>query len=233
MKYLCCFIFLLLNNILNAHTSFLLIGNTKVEIIHHRGRGKTFVHLHENETTALKAIKAYVKKHGGSFITLKHSGERNIVFTLKNKRYEFDPNRIFTDRGIKKTLQQFGSYSPRAQTEVKKLANKIKAILPPTKIIAVHNNKDYSLRDYFPEKPLAADAKAIHYLSKNSIRNFYFVTKKEEFLRLKALKFNVALQARKATDDGSLSFYLGKKNYINIEAAYNAFPQQVKMLAHA
>ncbi|WP_332248015.1 hypothetical protein [Legionella tunisiensis] len=78
------------------------LGNTKVKIIKQNGSGKTFIHLHENEKTALEAAKTFIKKKGGTLITLRHSGTRNIVFHLRRVRYEFDPNRIFTDRGIKK-----------------------------------------------------------------------------------------------------------------------------------
>lgn len=79
-----------------------MVGDEQVEIKHTVGRGKTFIHVHHNEQTALKAAQAVVKREGGSLITLVHSGGRNIVFNLHNKRYEFDPNRIFTDNGIKK-----------------------------------------------------------------------------------------------------------------------------------
>lgn len=227
--YLC----LIATSLVHAKTYTVKLGKTKVNIIKQYGKGKTFVHLHENEVTALKAAKTYIAHKGGTLITLKHSGKRNIVFYLRNVRYEFDPNRIFTDKGIKKTLKKLGPYSIAAHHEVKKFANKIKRLLPKGKIIAVHNNRDYSMKEYFPHHPLAGDVRALHYYPKNSYRNFYFVTKSKEYNRLANLKFNVALQANKASDDGSLSFYLGKKNYINIESAYDALKEQVKMIYHA
>lgn len=79
-----------------------MVGDEPVIIQQTKGQGKTFVHVHHNEQTALKAAKAVIRKEGGSLITLIHSGGRNIVFHLHNQRYEFDPNRIFTDKGIKK-----------------------------------------------------------------------------------------------------------------------------------
>ena len=52
-----------------------MLGGTTVIIKKERyGRGKNFVHLHQNETTALKAAKAVVKEHGGSLLTLVHPG---------------------------------------------------------------------------------------------------------------------------------------------------------------
>lgn len=214
-----------------VHT--LKLGNTKVEIIKTNGKGKTFIHVHENETTALAAARLYIIKKGGTLITLKHSGKRNIVFYLKGIRYEFDPNRIFTNQGIKNTLHKYGHYSQDAYLAVKKLSKEILCLIPPGKIVAVHNNKDYSLKEYFPNQPLAADTKALAYQPHTSLRNFYFVTKGQEFSRLKRLKYNVALQSKKAQNDGSLSYYFSKKNYINIEAAYGALNAQLKMLRSA
>lgn len=232
MRYLFC-LFIVLSSLAYGKTYTVKLGNTKVAIIKQVGRGKTLVHVHENEITALKAARLYIAKHGGTLITLKHSGKRNIVFHLKGKRYEFDPNRIYTNRGIRRTLKRFGSYSLPAHREVKKLAIKIKRLLPKGKIIAVHNNRDYSIKEYFPKHPLAGDVRAINYLSNSNYRNFYFVTQKKEYNRLERHKLNVALQSRKAQDDGSLSYFLAKRNYINIEAAYGALQAQLKMIRYA
>ncbi|WP_133128719.1 protein tyrosine phosphatase [Legionella nagasakiensis] len=207
----------------------------EIVIIHQkeRGRGKTFVHLHQNETTALKAANAIINAEGGHLLTLIHSGERNIVFHLYHKRYEFDPNRIFSDIGIKKTLMQFGSYTPEAHQEVKKLADKIKMLLPEGKIIAVHNNRSYSVHEYLPGHPLSSEAQALNYSDKRHYRNFYLVTKKDDFIRLKDLNYNSVWQARNAEDDGSLSIYLASRDYVNVEAGYDQLTTQIKMLKHA
>ncbi len=210
-----------------------MVGDEKVEIKHIVGRGKTFIHLHHNEQTALKAAQAVVQKDGGSLITLVHSGGRNVVFHLNNQRFEFDPNRIFTDNGIKKTLSQFGQYNSRAHQEVNKLATKIKQLLPKGKVVAVHNNSTYSLKDYLPGNTLEKDAQAIHMIPENYFRNFYLVTKINDFLRLKSKGYNGILQKPSATDDGSLSIYLAKNDYINVEAGYDQLVEQIKMLQHA
>ncbi len=210
------------------------LGDSTVIIskIHH-GPGKSFVHLHQNEATALKAALSVVHSEGGSVLTLVHSGERNIVFHLENNRYEFDPNRIFTDVGIKKTLTQFGSYSLQAHAEVKKLSTKIKTMLPEGKIIAVHNNQSYSLKNYFPGQDLALDAKALKVNDASHYRNFYLVTQSADYLRLKKMRFNSILQAGSASDDGSLSVYLMGRTYVNVEAGYDQLAAQIHMLKYA
>lgn len=210
------------------------LGNTTVIVQkYHHHQGMAFIHLHQNETTALKAAKAVIRAKGGSLLTLVHSGRRNVVFFLSHHRYEFDPNRIFSDKGIKRTLNQFGNYSPAAHKEVQKLSRKIKSLLPKGKIIAVHNNRSYSLKNYFPGHSLARDARAMHYSSPTHQRNFYLVTKKEDYHRLKKMNFNAVWQAKNVTDDGSLSVYLAKRKYINVEAGYGQLATQVKMLKQA
>ena len=93
------------------------LGDTTVEIEHvQHGHGKAFVHVHQSETTALQAARAVIHDEGGSLVTLHHPGGRNIVFHLQGVRYEFDPNRMFTDVGIQKTLKQFGPYSKRGSS---------------------------------------------------------------------------------------------------------------------
>lgn len=210
-----------------------MVGDEPVIIQQTVGHGKTYIHVHHNEQTALKAAKAVIRKEGGSLITLIHSGGRNIVFHLHNQRYEFDPNRIFTDKGIKKTLAQYSYYTPEAHQEVKRLADKIKELLPKGKVIAVHNNSSYSLKDYLPGHELAKDAKALYMNPSNYFRNFYLVTKFSDYLRLKMAGFNGVLQKPSATDDGSLSVYLAKSNYINVEAGYDQLAEQIKMLLQA
>ncbi|WP_199484632.1 protein tyrosine phosphatase [Legionella drancourtii] len=232
MKY-CLLVLLFFCQFAYAMNHIVMVGDEKVEIMHMLGRGKTFIHVHHNEQTALKAAQAVIKQEGGSLITLVHSGGRNIVFHLNQTRYEFDPNRIFTDNGIKKTLATLSQYSPEAHKEVRKLAEKIKQLLPAGKVVAVHNNSSYSLKDYLPGNPLERDAQAIHMLPRNYYRNFYLVTKISDFLRLKSKGYNGILQKNSATDDGSLSIYLAKNEYINVEAGYDQLLEQIKMLQHA
>ena len=216
------------------HHDMVKVGDTQVIIQQQEnGEGKTFIHLHQSEKTALKAARTIVRQEGGCLRTLIHSGSRNIIFTLNKKQYEFDPNRIFTDAGIKKTLAEFSDYTPQAATEVKKLAYKIKALLPKGKIIAVHNNETYSMLNYYPGHDLAPEAHSMHINKDHFYRNFFLVTQQQDFIRLKKYNFNSILQAGNAMDDGSLSIFLANRAYINVEAGYDELAMQIKMLRHA
>ncbi len=225
--------FIVLNQMACAVNHTVRVGDEPVRIQQIVGHGKTYVHVHHNEQTALKAAKAVIKEDGGSLITLIHSGGRNIVFHLDKERYEFDPNRIFTDVGIKKTLTQYSHYSPEAHAEVKKLALKIEELIPPGKVIAVHNNSSYSLKDYLPGHNLAKEAKKLYMNPEGYYRNFYLVTKLSDYLRLKMEGFNGVLQKPNATDDGSLSILMAKNEYINVEAGYDQLKEQIQMLQRA
>jgi len=215
-----------------ASTTEVILGDTTVGIEQMaNGKGKAFVHVHQNETTALKAAKAVVRQHGGSVLTLHHPGGRNIDFHLHGVKYAFDPNRMFTDEGIEKTLKTQGAYSKEAHQAVKRLAKTVLAYLPPNKkIIAVHNNETYSLQDYYEGHPLQKEAAALHVPQPEGYRNFYLTTKLDEYSLLKQTGFNALLQAPSAEDDGSLSIYLKDKPYINVEAGYDALHTQIKML---
>lgn len=214
--------------------TIVFVGDTKVTIqqIEH-GEGRSFVHVHHNETTALNAAKYVVRTQGGRVLTLIHSGKRNIVFHLHHQRYEFDPNRMFTDVGIRKSLKTFGHYSTRAHAEVKKLATQVKRLLPPGKVIAVHNNNGYSIKDYLSGHPFHDDAAALYIDPHQFYRNFYLVTRRFEYNRLKHHHFNTVLQAKNATNDGSLSVYLARRDYVNVEAGYNQLRAQIEMLEQA
>lgn len=210
------------------------LGDTTVLIVQERhGKGKSFIHVHQNETTALQAARAVIQYQGGSLITLKHPGERNIEFTLHHKHYEFDPNRIFTNRGIYRTLHANGHYSKAAHLRVKHLATRIVSLLPKGKIIAVHNNEYFSLHDYLPGQNLAHEARGLHFNDQEHYRNFFIVTQKRDFERLKALKFNSIWQDKSAQDDGSLSIRLIKRKYVNVEAGYDQLDRQINMLRQA
>jgi hypothetical protein len=228
-----CVLFLLIFNFNASYAASypVQLGDETVIVKKQRvGQGKSFVHLHQNEHTALKAALAVMHSEGGTVLTLVHRGGRNIVFRLNRQRYEFDPNRIFTEVGIKKTLSQHGAYSRQAHAKVHQLASKIKSLLPAGKVIAVHNNQSYSMRNYYPGRALASDARAVHVNRHHPYRNFYLVTQKMDYLRLKNRQYNSVLQAKNPQDDGSLSVYLASQPYVNVEAGYGQLAMQIRML---
>lgn len=225
------FLFSIFCNQLCAQSYLVRLGNERVLIQREYTRpGPVFVHLHQNEKTALMAARTVMRTSGGCLLTLQHQGGRNIVFYLDQKRYEFDPNRIFTEKGIVQTLRQYGHYSKRAHEQVRGLATRIKRLIPEGRVIAVHNNQSYSLKNYQPGESLASEARELYLKQGQSYRNFFLVTKKQDFLRLKERRYNSVLQKTHPTDDGSLSVYLANRAYINVEAGHHQLESQIRML---
>lgn len=191
------------------------------------------VHLHENERTAYQAARTLQKEQNISMISLRHGGQRNIHFYLNHRRYEFDPNRMFSDRGIKKSLDRYSQYSPKAHQEIKKLANAVLKHLSTGAVIAVHNNRYYSMRDYLPGRGLSSEAlKLVHHRG-SSWRNFLLLTQSRHFQKMKSTDFNLVLQSSRVNDDGSLSVRLKGQSYANVEAAYHENKTQRKMILAA
>lgn len=210
------------------------LGETSVTLYWHDSGAPIFVHLHESETTAWQAIRQYTKQHGGSYLHLHQSGQRNICFRQRKQRYCFDPNRIFTDKGIKQTLTTYShQYDQLAHQEVTKLSNRIKHIIAGRPVIAVHNNQEYSMRDYMAKHSLAAEAQALHWHDMQQYRDFLLITQHHLWPQVKRNPHNAVLQAKSSTDDGSLSIWMANYAYINCEAGYGHLTQQLRQLSMA
>ncbi len=214
------------------------LGDTEVKFRFENFRntgGKVFIILHDDENTAVDATDSIVPRTGAALIELKAEGTREIPFSLKGKKYAFDPNRIFTPAGIKKTLIKYGKTSPEAEAAVSDLASLITGMLERfDTVIAVHNNKrGYSLKDYLAGGPYAQDAAEVYWIKGTSPNDFFFVVERDDFEALKAKGINVVLQsAGSVTDDGSLSVYCQQKGirYLNCEAFDGHLKEQVEML---
>ena len=146
------------------------IGETNLCVEETSKPGKQFTYfiLHENEETAIRSANEVLKRNGGRLIVFRHKNSRNINFLLKNEEYIFDPNRIFSDGGIKNTLLANGNYSNDALNEIKRFVKEFKRDFSIDKlkfIVTVHNNIDsYSLNDYIPNGKHALDSKEIFVL---------------------------------------------------------------------
>lgn len=197
-----------------------------------------YFNMHDNENTSVKATKVVIKEYGGILVEIRAENQRLISFSLEGNLYIFDPNRIFTDKGIKNTLVNYGKYSKNAEKEIHAFTNSLRKYLLEENIkviVAVHNNTDggYSVKSYMDGGKNPTDSKEVFWNRNTDPDDFFFVTEKRYFDYLKAKRVNVVLQNNKsATDDGSLSVYCGKNGipYINVEAQHMHLIEQVEML---
>ncbi|MFN2456734.1 MAG: hypothetical protein ABR502_00900 [Chitinophagaceae bacterium] len=195
-----------------------------------------FISLHSNETTAIEAVDTFLLENCGVFVQLENNAERTIDFTYKDKRYEFDPNRIFTKAGIIATLKAHKNYSAEVVPQIQRFAAFLLQRWAYAKtFIAVHNNTDdqFSVLSYKKGGSFYSDAKAVHQNKEMDIDDFFITTDPKIYQKLKQKNFNVVLQNnQKAKDDGSLSIYYGRhgRSYVNIEAEHGHYKEQLQML---
>lgn len=215
------------------------LGDTVVQFVatERAPTGVRFVSLHENEQTAVAAARRIIERHGGRLLELKAQRQRLVSFRLAGTHYTFDPNRIFTDVGIEKSLRRYGPYSRAAHDAVARLGKRLIAeirtnLSPP--IIAVHNNSDgaLSVESYRPGASLQGEAASIAINPKLDPDDFFLVTDRAMFDRLAARGFNVVLQSARPTDDGSMSVFCQRSGipYVNVESEPAHSGEQYRML---
>ena len=201
-----------------------LLGDRVVNIkVFQKGRGHNFVCLHDNENTATDVATAIVNSYGGRILELAHSGDRNISFKHQGVAYEFDPNRMFSNKGIEDSLRAQGdSYSVEAHVLVKNFAETFLGKFKPGLVISMHNNTNgnYAITSYQAGGGMENDARDIYINPDIDPDNFFFVTSLELFEYLRGRNFNVVLQSMGVVDDGSLSVYAASRgtSYVNVEA---------------
>ena len=223
-----------------ADTCIYSLGITPVRLITQKYspliQGIYFLSVHENEQTGIEAATDFIMHNGGSFMQLAHGGERNVSFNFMGTNYLFDPNRIFSADGRRKTLDTLGLFSADADSIVAAFANSFLKKMPePKLVIAVHNNSDenFSIKSYKKGQVYAADADEVYINKKLDADDFILTTDAAVFDFMKHKNLNVVLQDNKhCTDDGSLSVYFGKQGiaYINIEAEHGHKKQQEELL---
>jgi hypothetical protein len=210
-----------------------ILGDTKVLLLISKyGPGPVLFALHENESTSINVAKKILPIYGGTLIELLHSENRMVTFKLAGVLYTFDPNRIFTSQGIRRTLGV--KYSPAADKIISELADALLKHLKGQVVIALHNNTNgnYSVRSYQSGGKYSSDATKVHRVQGSDADNFFFTTDDDLYSTLSKQGFSVVLQNKQAADDGSLSVYCAQHNisYVNVEAEHGAVAIQQRML---
>jgi hypothetical protein len=216
------------------------LGDDKIHVVAHQKAPATLtmVNVHHDESTSVEAGLANLNQQGGRLIEFVHSGARLVVFHLDGQKYGFDPNRVFSDAGIKATLEKHSVWSPAAQAAIKDFTAeylKYFALDEEPVIIALHNTTDgiFSIKSYLPEGIYGSAAAETWVSPHHSPFDFFYTTDKRFYDYLKARDFNVTLQDNKnAPDDGSLSVHFARKGipYLNIEAEMSHLSVQIEMV---
>ena len=199
--------------------------------------GIVFINLHDDEMTSVNAAKRVLEQYGGLLIEVENNAQRNIRFKLDRHFYKIDPNRIFSQVGIKKSLEQLGRISPKAVDEIEKLGRRIIQLIPEEAkcIIALHNNTPdfFSVTEYAPGNIRSIDCKKVYINAEQDTDDFFLTTDNSLYEKLADKGYNTILQDNKnCTEDGSLSVYCGKKNirYANCETEHGKTEQYYEMM---
>ena len=215
------------------------VGRTSLQLVvsEREPGGLTYVSLHENERTAVQATRQLIDHQPGRLVELRSRGARLVTVWFGTTPHVFDPNRIFTDVGVEKTLRHYGSYSREVQSAIGPLRQAILAWLPTggaQPLIAVHNNRagTYSIAQYRAGGAYSTDAELVFEAPGHSPGDFFLVTDRSWFERLRQASFSVVLQSRMPTDDGSLSVWFQQRGlpYVNVEARFGVVEEQYRML---
>jgi len=201
----------------------------------------TMVNVHDDENTSVRAGKIVIRESGGRLIELVHRGKRLVEFQFEGQTYRFDPNRIFTEAGIRATLTRQKNYTEEAHAIVHSFAQEFIETFRLDRqpvIIALHNtgNGGLSINSYQPNRELNRAASRIHESKSRSACDFFYVTDERLFTWLKNHDFNVMLQDNaNVPDDGSMSVYFARQGipYLNIEANNNHLEEQIEMVRAA
>lgn len=191
-----------------------------------------FVHLHGNEITAAEVAQAIALKEGIPLLRIVNGEERLLSFRQDNQSFRFDPNRIFSDSGIQKTLVLYNKLSEPAFATIKAFRDTLLTFIDTSNlVIALHNNTNerFSILQY-----KAANA-LVHINSEQDPDDFFLTNDRELFEKLRETKYNVVLEDASAVeDDGSLSVYCSRQNirYVNVEAEHGHVQEQTAMLNH-
>jgi hypothetical protein len=196
-----------------------------------------FINLHDDEITSVDAAKRVLEEYGGLLIEVENNAQRNIHFKLDRYFYRVDPNRIFSGKGIKRSLQQLGRISSKAVDEVEKLGKRIIQLIPEEAkcVIALHNNTPdfFSVTEYTPGNKRSVDCKKVYINAEQDADDFFLTTDNSLYEKLADKGYNAILQDNKyCTEDGSLSVYCGKKNirYVNCETEHGKTEQYYEMI---
>ncbi len=196
------------------------------------------LNLHRDEWTSLAAASRV--QGDADLCWLDHPGGRNVFVRADEKNYAFDPNRMFTDVGLARSMASLNEATVPPDI-ITKVRGEAIALVRETRmdarrvVVALHNNSEdqYSAASYLPGAVYAADADSVYLPAGSDPDDFFFVTERPLFDALAGGDMAVVLQNNATvTDDGSLSVYCARNGirYVNVEAQHGHLEQQVAML---
>ena len=222
-----------------ASTTTLYLGEERVWVHVHEGPtpGLTFVNIHDDEDTALEAAKLYIRDHGGRLLELRHGRGRDVVIRRNGVLDRFDPNRMFTENGLRHSLYLFGTLSDENYALAADFASTVASFIGIERdkvIIAVHNNTPdkFTINDFKPGQMYGEDTREVFVNPAEDHDDFIFTNSPSLFKALKAEGYNAALMAADPPDRGTLGNIVNSAGgiYLIVEAEHDHPTHQLSML---
>ena len=191
---------------------------------------RRYLLIHGNEETARQVLTEHMKKASGTaWLAAGHA--RNAPFLAG----ELDPNRMFSREGAERNLRALNPAWSEAHLLnglliLDRTRRQLTSALRPGAgdvLIAVHNNRDYSVNDELA----ASNATALN--DRDNPHEFCLCTDEGDFQLLSKGPYNVVLQNRPGgAEDGSMSRYAVRAGfrYANLEVAMGKAEKQRAML---
>jgi len=196
----------------------------------------TLVALHPNERTCTEVFEKLPRFVHFNLLSVEQEQKRLLVYRSANTTLLFDPNRIFTDKGIRETLQFHNLGNPLVYKQaIKSFADTLLSCMyanqKSRQIVAVHNNSNDNFSIISYQNSNETQDLFIHV--EEDVDNFVVVTARQDFAFFKQNNINTVLLADTLyTDDGSLSVYCLQNGipYINIEVEHGNEQKQLQLL---
>lgn len=84
-----------------------------------------FFNMHEDEQTSIEVSLAFGQGHAINFAYLQHQQTRRVFYNVGKKEFSVDPNRIYTKKGRRKTLEPWRPFAFKANNRAAQLAETI------------------------------------------------------------------------------------------------------------
>ena len=198
----------------------------------------SFLVLHDDENTGLNAARTFCRSNGGTLTELQYGNVRNISFGGQSPRFSFDPNQIFNNKGLQKSLKTYsiGKTNEATVKMARGLALSLLEIYKPDSlgyIITLHNNTDgnFGVQSYQSGGYLFGVADSVYVNPEMDTDDLIFVTEPIFFNYLKQQNVNAVLQSKSAVD-GSLSVYaqMNRIPYVNIEVEHGHDEEHLRLI---
>lgn len=205
---------------ISFHDSLVLVKQS----LSKQSKSLKYLLTHDNEITAKESAYYALEHYGGELYQIVNAEERNLQILIQDTLVFYDPNRIFTKRGLFQAIQQENPQQAQSiqqeairiiqiiaqeflktmKIPLSKVSQTLKPDLPKFEstqiqvkpfVLALHNNSPSSdLSVDFFLSFFSPDSFAIHKNPKQHSKNFFYVISREAFSFFREKNYNTVLQ---------------------------------------